>query len=1303
MVNKKFVLGIAIVVFVILGTAMSGMAAPASITNLKNITYAQTYINWTWTDPADSNFSDVIVYIDGIFKTNVSKGKEYYNLTNLTPDTTYNMSTHTKDTNGSINTTWKYDNARTAPLVETPPTTPEFTSGPNHTDVTDRSANITFNVNQSNSASRVKYGENSSLLSWSEYDNSTPPREIILSGLTNNTTYFYSVYIYNKSNTTLRKNSSILSFTTLDPTAPNIISSWSDNPTISEVNITFTLDQSNANARIKYGQTELLNEGFVWKNGSNATRTKQLTSLESGKKYFYSVYAYNKTNQDFSSNSSIRNFTTKSPGPTIASQNFSSITITVGQQINLTVTIGNQSGTLTWYMKNNPATSLKTSNVSSTDSVSYIFSNNEKGTYIIVANITNPNSSDTTEFTIKNIPTTYSTGNRIWDGSKPDDFALAYTWTPQSFSGFYYNAKDDVGNENIKITLSSNTSRTIAEGKLVYSTSPQEVSFTHTAFGKYQVIGFMADKYFAGYTENTSSKNTKPSTDFDGISTVASNQLHKVLIDDDTKRTVSVGGTIPLKEGYVLKAKDIDLNDRQMLLSLLKDGNEVDTSPLHADETYVYTKTVGGVESLPLIMVRFDNVFSGQEMQTAFLKGMFQISEDATIVQTGNQFGNMKVTTANKDGIKMENSGTIGLSKGTTATIMGDVKIIVADNDSVVRFALSVEKTGDFEVRSTVYRDEPNPIMEWTPYNFGMNLGKTSVGFFYDLDDGIGSEKLKLLDKVSGVGGSIPDKGLEYSTTTDEVKFTYSGFGKYKVIGFMADKYFAGYTENTGISSSGKINTRPSTDFAGISTLANNNLHKVLIDDDTKRTISVGGTLPLKEGYVLKATDIDLKGRSMLLSLLKDGSEVDTTPLSAGETYVYAKPVGGTDSLPLIMVRFESVFSGEEMQAAFLKGMFQISDSPTTVKSADQFGKMEVRSVTSDKITMSNDGSIGLDKNKNDVLMGNLRIKVADNPSALRFYFAVAVTADMIENQLVIDAPSKIMAGDNINIKVTAGGKAVDNASVTLDTDIGTTDKDGMINYSIPKTLKNGTNTITATKTGYEKATKNIEIEKYVDYRLTIEMPTKANQYEKINIKVLYNGTAMSDASVLFDNTSIGTTNNTGELSYRLETSGTHTITASRKSYITVSRDIDIIAPYSEFKALDIYITPNPVFTNDDFIIKSNITNAGTMLDTLPVELIINGSAVENQSVTLGAGENLEINFTRKEATAANITVEILGKSNLLVVQQKPTNYLLIAAIATGIGAVIIYVLTSKGLLSLELLKQKFGLLSQKFNLLFKK
>ena len=65
----------------------------------------------------------------------------------------------------------------------------------------------------------------------------------------------------------------------------------------------------------------------------------------------------------------------------------------------------------------------------------------------------------------------------------------------------------------------------------------------------------------------------------------------------------------------------------------------------------------------------------------------------------------MEVSTVNLRVIKMKNSENIGLNKGSTVDVMGDVKIKVADNDSAVRFALTVEKTGNFEVRSTVYKD----------------------------------------------------------------------------------------------------------------------------------------------------------------------------------------------------------------------------------------------------------------------------------------------------------------------------------------------------------------------------------------------------------------------------------------------------------------------------------------------------------------------------------------------------------------------------------------------------------------------
>ncbi|MBC2697345.1 MAG: PGF-pre-PGF domain-containing protein [ANME-2 cluster archaeon] len=98
--------------------------APASITGLNSITYEQTCINWTWTDPADTDFEKVMIYLDGAFETNVSKCDKHYNATGLSPETNYMISTHTADTSGNVNETWVNDTARTEPSPDTTPTPP---------------------------------------------------------------------------------------------------------------------------------------------------------------------------------------------------------------------------------------------------------------------------------------------------------------------------------------------------------------------------------------------------------------------------------------------------------------------------------------------------------------------------------------------------------------------------------------------------------------------------------------------------------------------------------------------------------------------------------------------------------------------------------------------------------------------------------------------------------------------------------------------------------------------------------------------------------------------------------------------------------------------------------------------------------------------------------------------------------------------------------------------------------------------------------------------------------------------------
>ena len=92
---------------------------PESITNLRQTTYAMTFINFTWLNPPDPDFSHVMLYLNGSFKTNIPAPQNYYNFTGLEPDTVYELSTHTVDSSGNVNESWVNKTARTASISGT--------------------------------------------------------------------------------------------------------------------------------------------------------------------------------------------------------------------------------------------------------------------------------------------------------------------------------------------------------------------------------------------------------------------------------------------------------------------------------------------------------------------------------------------------------------------------------------------------------------------------------------------------------------------------------------------------------------------------------------------------------------------------------------------------------------------------------------------------------------------------------------------------------------------------------------------------------------------------------------------------------------------------------------------------------------------------------------------------------------------------------------------------------------------------------------------------------------------------------
>jgi len=586
------------------------------------------------------------------------------------------------------------------------------------------------------------------------------------------------------------------------------------------------------------------------------------------------------------------------------------------------------------------------------------------------------------------------------------------TWAPDNFAGFFYDIDDGIGTERLDLTITGNK---IDEPKgAVYTTTAEPKKFDFEAWGKYWTLGFLAKEYFAGYSEELidnnmpylyqESKNRNLLTD---------EQLSEVLMDDDTEMTVTSGTPLKMKEGYELAIRAIDIDGNKVYVELTKDGAVIDSKVISpsktdaqmSDKTYYYKKDVGDTKDLVIIAVNFKNAFRGADSNLATIDGTFQISDTPTSVEVDEEYGKMRIATvdATAKTITMDNKdNSITLSKNRDVNLMENVNIKTADQDDVsdqnpLRYYIykEISEPGTHELRGSVQTVVDRNTNTWTPDSF--------AGFFYDIDDGIGTERLDL----TITGNKIDEpKGAIYTTTAEPKKFDFDAWGKYWTLGFLAKEYFAGYSEEL------IDNNMPYLyqESKNRNLLTDEQLSEVLMDDDTEMTVTSGTPLILKEGYELAIKSIDIDGNKVYVELTKDGAVVDSKIISpsktdaqmSDKTYYYKKDIGDTKDLVIIAVNFKNAFRGADTNLATINGIFQISDTPTSVEVDEEYGKMRIATVdaTAKTITMDNkDNSITLSKNRDVNLMENINIKTADqddvsDQNPLRYYIYKEVTIE---------------------------------------------------------------------------------------------------------------------------------------------------------------------------------------------------------------------------------------------------------------------------------------------------------------------
>ncbi|RLG24153.1 hypothetical protein DRN76_04400, partial [Methanosarcinales archaeon] len=536
----------------------------------------------------------------------------------------------------------------------------------------------------------------------------------------------------------------------------------------------------------------------------------------------------------------------------------------------------------------------------------------------------------------------------------------AASWNSYNFAGFFYDF--DTGFSSETLTVESASGRSIGENELVYESRPINTMFEHDDWGKYDLIGFMAEKYFAAYN-NT---NPEVSSDKDLLS---KEYLSEVLIDEDEKHTITIGSTLPLKEGYALKAIDISVEDTLVRFVLLKDGEEVSGSDEIVDKgkNYVYEKKIGSVKDVPIIIVHVESIFHGRETDAAFIRGVFQISENPTKIETGDDYGKMEVKSTSSGKIIMRNRETISLGAGDTIDVMGKICFKIADSKEL-RFYPFIDCSGYCEIKGVLANG--TKAQTWNPYSF--------AGLYYDLDQDIKTEKLE----ISEISGRTIEKGnLTYQTHS-----THKYFNVYKYKGLLVD----GEANYSVIGWKGE-------QYAAINKKANKTAKIVIEQDDTsgdKKTLMIGETWDIGDGWTLMAQAIDAKAspKQAWLVLSKDGVKLEDEVIQNNEVFTYRMDVAGETDVPVFVTYIDSVFAGDTCDMVQLRYTWAVSPDVTIIKSGDEFGKLEVVNATQEKLILSNKYNFSLDRGSTIYITGKINFKIADS-SSLRFYPFLIVTS----------------------------------------------------------------------------------------------------------------------------------------------------------------------------------------------------------------------------------------------------------------------------------------------------------------------
>jgi len=297
--------------------------------------------------------------------------------------------------------------------------------------------------------------------------------------------------------------------------------------------------------------------------------------------------------------------------------------------------------------------------------------------------------------------------------------------------------------------------------------------------------------------------------------------------------------------------------------------------------------------------------------------------------------------------------------------------VLIALVAAVFLVPASTEMADEVEICGTVMEGTVVDLV-WDATNF--------AAFWYDLDNGISTEELRITGVLTNVDRTICMDALTYITYPEYQQYwisksypvTIKGDTGYFIEGWMAEKYVA-------------VNGRADI------------LSKLLLEfeGDDEKILYTGKKWSLSDRFALELLGVDDSGNEATLQLLKDdvpleGSLkcIDASPGVSDQkrTYIYTEDLGGEDDVPVFHCYVAAVFKGD-FSYVQLTHAFLIDNDIMGIDTGDTFGIMEVTTASSNWVRLTNkDDAVELSADTTEHIMGDMYFKTADDEDVLRFY-----------------------------------------------------------------------------------------------------------------------------------------------------------------------------------------------------------------------------------------------------------------------------------------------------------------------------